>query len=716
VPPPVAQAPPRTPTRRRWLAPALVVALVLAAYAPTFTADFTNWDDEVHIQRNPAVVRDDGLVRAWTDPPLTGFYPATYATWWAEWRLAGGSAWLFHVDNVVLHAANVVLAAVIAHGLGLAWPWGWAVAAVWGLHPITVGTVAWVTERKNVLYVFFWLASLALYLRATERPAGVRPLPYALSLAAFAAALLSKGAAMSLFAVLPIVEWTRGRSLRDTAARIAPYVVMGLVGGLGLVRARPEDAAGIAPLADRIPIAARATWFYVGTFLWPFGLIPIYPNWGRAGVGAAEWIALAALAAALVAAAAFGRNVPRLIAAGVLLYLANAVLVVGIVWFTFFRHSYVSDHLAYLPSLGLALAFVATIRHVAQSRGIAERSIAIGLVALAAVLATLTNVQARRWHDSETLFTYALAHNPDCFMCQANLGIVLRERGELDGAAEHLGIAARLDPDANVLVNLGNVRQMQGRLEDAAALYEQATNLDPSYEAGPYDLGNVLRDLGRPADAVPRYRQALAADPDSLETHHNLALALWESGHPDEARAEFNAALAIDPDDVDTITNLARLIEETEGTDAALAYVDRAARAAVNRPQGVALEAAYATLLLRNGRTADAAAALEETVRRWPSAPAPMSLLAWIRATTADAAVRDGARAVALGERAVALAGPSVDWDTLDSLAAAYAEAGRFDDAIATERRAIAVAGDAAPEALADRLAGYQKHEPHREP
>ncbi|MGH7896062.1 MAG: tetratricopeptide repeat protein, partial [Candidatus Binatia bacterium] len=588
------------------LVPAILVVLVLAVYSPTLRAGFTSWDDERHITTNPVVVAGDGLVRSWTDPPATTFYfgPVTTTTWWAEWHLAGGAPWLFHLDNVLLHAANVVLVGALMRALSLTPPWAWLIAGLWGLHPIAVGTVAWATERKNVLFVFLWLCSLLLYLRATARPTGVRLRLYVLSLVAFALALLSKGAALSLFTTLPLVEWLRGRRLRVTVLRTLPYAALGVLAGVGLVGTRPEGAL-IAPLATRLPIAARALWFYVGTFLWPRELLPVYPKWGLGGPGAAEWTACAALVAAGVLAMAFRHALPRLFWLGLGLFLTNALLVIGVVWFPYLRHAYVSDHLAYLPSLGLALALVVAVRELARARGISERTTAGALAAAILVLAAASAAQTRIWRDSETLCTYTLAHNPDCFMCHANLGIVLRERGELEAAAEHFEIALRIDPDANILVHLGNLRQQQGRLEDAA-LYERAATLDPGYDTASYDLGNVLRELGRSEAAIPHYRQALAAAPASLNAHHNLALALWESGRPDEARAEFEAALHIDPTDADTIVNLARLLDDTGSGDAALALLEPASRGSA-----LTVRQSYAALLMKRGRAGDAARVLE---------------------------------------------------------------------------------------------------------
>ena len=180
----------------------LLVGLVLAAYGSALTADFVNWDDDTHVYENPRVTAPDGLLRMWSDASSPGPYPILYAGYYLEWRLAGGAPWPFHLDNVLLHAGNAVLLGVLARQLALPAVAAWLAAALWALHPMHVESVAWVTERKNVLYVFLWLGSLLLYLRARD----AWRLAYPLSILLFALALLSKGAAISLPAALVLVE------------------------------------------------------------------------------------------------------------------------------------------------------------------------------------------------------------------------------------------------------------------------------------------------------------------------------------------------------------------------------------------------------------------------------------------------------------------------------------------------------------------------------
>src|SRR5215813_7309690 len=203
------QQPSRTArTTTSWPAAALLVGLIVASYLPALRAGFVGWDDPLYVTDSACVTRTDGVLiswsqncapeqygrpRAWTDSN-PGFFPITFTSFWLEWHLASAAPWLFHADNVVLHAANALLVWRLAAALAMPAPFGWFVAAIWALHPMQVESVAWITERKNVLYVLFYLIALLLFVRS-ERTDGARftgRTAYVLSLVALALGLLSK--------------------------------------------------------------------------------------------------------------------------------------------------------------------------------------------------------------------------------------------------------------------------------------------------------------------------------------------------------------------------------------------------------------------------------------------------------------------------------------------------------------------------------------------
>jgi tetratricopeptide (TPR) repeat protein len=647
----------------------LLAALVIAVYVPILRADFVNWDDDSHVLENACVTEPAGLWPCWREWRPAGYYPLTWTTFHVEWRLGHGQPWLFHLDNVLLHAANAVLVGHLAARLGLPAAASLGVAALWALHPMQVGSVAWVTERKNMLFVCLWLAALLLYLRAG-------PAAYAASLVVFVLALLSKSAAVTLPAAIVVVAWARGRRLdRWFWLSLLPYAGLGLAGGLAQIGAVPVEHA-TPPLAIRLPIAARAAWFYVGKFLWPLPLVPIYPRWSTEAVGAAEYLSLGAAVVAVATLGVAHRHVPRTFLAGLGFWAVNAAPVVGLVWFTYFTHSIVSDHLAYLPSVGLALAAVVGLHALLGGSRVATALLAVWCAALA----VLTWRQLPVWRDSETLWAYNRAHYPGCFVCA---------------------------------LNLGNVRLDQGRLEEATALYEEAARLEPHNEKAHYNLGNVLTQRGSLDEAIARYRDALVLHPESVDIHINLGVALAHAERIDEAEAEFRETLRLAPRDPTAHVNLAELAAMRGDWAAAIPHYEAALE---SRPDHLGARQGLASVLDSAGRVGDAVRVLREGLERLPDAAGLAGGLAWIRATTPAPEWRNGAEAVALAERACALTGNG-DADLLDTLAAAYAEAGRFEDALRTARQALALAEPGSPvaEGVTRRIALYEAGQPYRD-
>src|SRR5206468_9515253 len=207
---------------------------------------------------NPRVTAPDALRRSWSDGRNPGFYPVLFALYRLEWLAADHRPWLFHLDNVLLHAGNALEVGLLAGELALPAHAGWLAAGLWALHPAHVESVAWITERKNVLYTFFWLGSLLLYLRCRQADARRTPLLYGASLLLFVLSLLSKGAAITLPVVFVLAEWAGGRRLdRRFWLGLIPYLALAILGGVGLLGLVPA-VIRVPPLGARLAVASRA--------------------------------------------------------------------------------------------------------------------------------------------------------------------------------------------------------------------------------------------------------------------------------------------------------------------------------------------------------------------------------------------------------------------------------------------------------------------------
>ncbi|HVW22579.1 MAG TPA: glycosyltransferase family 39 protein, partial [Opitutaceae bacterium] len=338
-----------------------LVALVLLAYAPALGGGFI-WDDDGYVTK-PALQSWHGLWRIWFDLRATEqYYPLLHTLFWAEHWIWGDSAPAYHWASVLLHAlAACLLARVLVRLLGSAYA-AWFAALVFALHPVCVESVAWIAEQKNTLSLVFYLASALAYLRFEE---GRRRRDYALAAALFVLAVLSKTVTATLPAALLVaLWWKRGRlELRRDALPLLPWLAFGAAAGAfsGWVERTYIGAKGGVfdlGLAQRLILAGRTGWFYLGKLLWPARLIFIYPRWAIDARDPAQWLPLLAMAALVLGLAAWVRARPgwapaRSALAALLFFLGSLVPTSGLFNVYGFLFSYVADHWQYLPALGV---------------------------------------------------------------------------------------------------------------------------------------------------------------------------------------------------------------------------------------------------------------------------------------------------------------------------------------------------------------------------
>jgi len=580
-------------TNRMFLA-GLLIALTLVAYGPTLDAGFI-WDDDDYVTENPTLRTADGLRRIWLDYGATPqYYPMVHTSYWLEYQLWGLEPAGFHAVNVLLHTVGAMLLWAVLAALGL--PGAWFAAAIFALHPVHVESVAWITERKNVLSGVFYLASLHAYLRsaglgrkAVDEHRATRL--YAFSLACFAAALLSKTVTGSLPAViLLLVWWRRGRVGWSDVQPLIPYFL--LATGFGLLTARLETqhvgAVGWEwdlSFVDRVLIAGRALWFYAGKLVWPTQLSFNYPRFEIDSGDFVAWLYPAAAVAVVIVAwslrARFGRG--PLVA--VLIFAGSLFPALGFFDVYPMRYSFVADHFQYLASVGLIALFAAFAANAAprklrqQVGRLAGGRFVPEVVCAGLVLALLTGMSWRQshvYHDVETLWRDTLAKNPDSWLALGHLGTIAEERGRFDEAIEYFRASARVEPRQHEAHNnLGNALRLRGELDDAAAAVERSLAAQPSYGLAHNSLGLIRHDQGEFAEAVRSFERALELDPDFAAAQTNLGITLVAVGDLDAAIARHRAALEIAPDLVAARTNLASALIERGDLDEAVEQLSR---------------------------------------------------------------------------------------------------------------------------------------------
>ncbi len=621
----MTQAPARGTTTgaarsRPWLAGGVLLLLTALAYLPVLRAGYV-WDDDDWLTDNRTIRAAGGLRQIWLSPRASiQYYPLTFTSWWLDYRVWGTNPLPYHVENVLLHAASVVLLWRILRRLAV--PGAWLAAALFALHPVHVESVAWITERKNVLSGVFYFAAAWCYLRFERDFADPAPPRswgwYGPAILLFAAALLSKTVTATLPAALLVVAWWKlGRLRPRHVAALAPLFVLGLA--FGLLTAQIErttvGAAGTEwslTALERIVLAGRAVWFYLGKLLWPLRLSFLYDQWQLDARQAWQFLAPVAVIAVLVVLWVLRRRVGRAPLAAGLFFVLTLAPALGFFNVYFMRYAFVADHFQYLASVGplVGAAALLALRLPRPARaGVA------GVILLA--LGVLTWRQASVYHNEETLWRDALAKTPDGWMAANNLSHVLLARGALDEALPLARRARELRPHhPEPLTNLGSIHAARGEPDLAIACFEEALRCDPQNSEARNNLGLALAGLGRFAEAARHYSEALRLRPDHALIQANLARALLESGRVDEAIEGYRRALALEPTLARERMYLGMALLRSGRLAEGAAELEQVVRQV---PQAAEAKAGLATAWAQQGRLNEAAALYEEALRLNPN-------------------------------------------------------------------------------------------------
>jgi tetratricopeptide (TPR) repeat protein len=643
---------------------ALLLVTALVVYLPALDGDLL-WDDAAHVT-GPVLQSVAGLWRIWTDSRAAlEYYPLTDSAFWVQRQLWGLAPLGYHVVNVLLHAASAVLLWRILAGLAV--PGALVAAAVWAVHPVQVETVARIAELKSTLSTVFFFAALLAYLRFD--PPGIRggvaPADaggddrdwrlYAVALACFVAALLSKTATVALLVVLPLICWWKEGRL-DRARRWLPLLPFFTVGAaLALPPTWPEpDVPGaeaartVLGWTNFLLVVGRAPWFYVGKLVWPTDLVFVYPRWTVDPSAWPHYVYPAAAIAVPVALWALRGRLGRGPLVAVLCF--GAILVADLTSLESHQvnDSFVADRFQYLASAalialvaGLAGALVGRLGAWSWRTGAGAGAVVVALLAVVAWrqahvyasvealvqqiaarnpagIVTYLNLggvyfQHRRFDDAIRIYRGLIAVQPEYARAYADLGLVYTLRGRHDEAAALCQRALALDPGlADAHHYLGHIRDAQGRREEAIAEYRAALAVKPDLLAAALSLGNVYVAVGRHAEAIATLQALVARSPRRPEAHYALGAAFAAIGEKAQAIDAYRTAIALRPSYPEAYNNLG--IEYRRNGQ--LAEAVAAYRSAIAIDPGFAmaynnLGAAYA----EHARYAEAADAWQQALR-----------------------------------------------------------------------------------------------------
>jgi Tfp pilus assembly protein PilF len=552
-----------------WQAVALL-AIILLAYLPVASAGFV-WNDD-DLTAILALIQQQGLSAVWFSSEAFNYWPMTWSSYWIEHQLLGNDPATglpdpasYHVVNVLLHAAASLLLWRVL--LRLEIPGAWLAAAVFAVHPVNVESVAWITQRKNVLAMVFYLLALCQFL---EFERSNRPLRLVAAVAVFLLAMLSKGAVVALPLVLLLLAWwRRGRVTRKDLLCSIPFLVVAVVmSGVEIwfqqVKAIGEETIRDAGLTERVMATGPVAWFYLQKALLPIELSFVYPLWQFDTSQVSQWLPLAAgltVLGTLIWATRKGLDRGPL--AAVLYTLVCLGPVLGLVDIYYFRYSLVADHYQYVAMPGLIVLVVAAAARFARRHNIDRVSLSVASLGLVAVLGGLTWQQVGIYQTPQQLWRDTLARNPGCWLAHNQLANLVSSSQKVDDARQHYLEALRLIErqfgaghveTARVHNNLGMLLGQSARVgSDPAMMLQAITHLETACRIDPdrseyiESLAGVLKEQGQFERAIVRLRDFASRHPDAAGAWIVLADCLVDVGRGAEADEARRRSRQADP-------------------------------------------------------------------------------------------------------------------------------------------------------------------------
>ena len=717
---------------KRRLVCLLLILVTLALYRPVTHHAFINFDDDQYVTDNSQVKAGltwPGIVWAFQSGYADNWHPLTWISHMLDCQLYGLNPAGHHFTNLLFHIANTLLLFLfLSRATGTTWRSG-LVAALFACHPLHVESVAWVAERKDMLSTFFWLLTLLAYARFVEASKAQSPqskIFYTGALLMFAGGLMSKPMVVTLPFVLLLLDfWPLNRFSPGSPrpARLIgglilekmPFFTLSLASSV--VTFLVQRAGGAVsslekvPLSFRIANAAVSYLRYVSKTFWPVDLAVFYPRPAHWPLG---WVVVSVLfvLAGSVLFIRFARRRPYLFV-GWFWYLGTLIPVIGLVQVGL---QAMADRYMYIPGIGLFIVIVwgldALLGAWPRKKWIAA---SVGIVVLAGCV-TDTWLQLKHWQNSITLFSYARTVTTDNYVADCHLGTAFDDRGQIDKAVAFLKTAMQINPRyARGESALGAALAEQGNLPEAIQCFRRAVQLRPNDADIRYNLGTALSSSGQLAEAASQFSEAVRIYPGFAAAHRRLAMVILKQGNTAEALNQLAEAIKLNPDDAAARFDYGLvLLNDNQPAQAAAQFSQVIALA----PDRAAGHYRLAEALFRQYKSRETIEEFWAALRRNPNFPDALNELAWMLATDPNSTLRSGTVAVHLAERACDLTHHQVP-ALLTTLAAAYAEAGRFPEAIETTQKARDLALAAGQKELVNRneqfLKLYQSHRPYHQ-
>ena len=607
----------------------VLIVLTAVVFWPVRTFDYVNYDDGDYVTANPHVqsgLSKANLVWAFTTGHASNWHPLTWLSHQLDWQLFGSRPGPQHVVNLAFHALNAVLLFLVLRRMTGAHWLSAIVAVLFSVHPLRAESVAWISERKDVLSGLFFFLTLGAYGeyargRAERRLNWQRLLLwYSLALICFGLGLMSKPMLVTVpFLLLlldywPLARWRLDRpglaALLRLVVEKTPFLALAAASSVitFVVQRRGGAVSTSLSLSDRIANALVSYVRYIGKTIWPIDLSVLYPHPGHWPM----WEVLAAVGVLLLISLTVllqSRRRPYL-AVGWLWFVGCLVPVIGLVQVGI---QSMADRYMYLPGIGLLILGTWAIGEVERNWTAAQRPVMAGLGLLLLACACLSRHQVGFWHDSQTLFQRAVDVTTDNYLAYNNLGYYLSGKGDLARAKECYRKSLAINPSyPDALNNLGFALAGEGNYAQAIPLYKAALLVSPNQPEIYNNLGNALSESGHLNEAIEQYQTALRVQPHHAEAHNNLGIALAMQGKLSEALVHFRAALENKPDYASAHSNLGNALVAQHKLAEATAEYEQSLRL---NPSDAQAHNNLGNVLMEQGKLEDAISQYNEALR-----------------------------------------------------------------------------------------------------
>ena len=601
-----------------WRSRALIAVIILGivvVYLPALRGEFV-WDDFLLITGNPLLQNFSGLLEIWSGRRTADYFPVTNTVFWIEHHLFGANPTGYHAVNILLQIANALLVWRLLKRLNI--PGAWLAGLIFGIHPVHVASVAWISELKNLLAMFFALLSVLCFLELDDQRGNLAAvsgrrtnisaltecryssaITYGASLVFFALALLSKTQVVFLPLVLLLCAWWRGfrvlPSVGQSAAHLArprkrgtpsirflPFFLIAIV--LGLVtmwfqnRGIGEEEIVIGTLPRRLVNAAMAIWWYAGHLLAPVQLMPIYPNWRFDSPDALEWLLLIALIGVVASLWHWRNRGTRGAFFAVACFVVALLPVLGLARMAYVRSgTLVADHLQYFADVSLIALFGAGVAYAWNQRQRATKiATASAVTLLVGAMGTYAFARGEVYRNEETLWPDNLSKNPGAWQAHIMMAQRRFNQERFAEAAYHAGRAAELKPElADIHNQLGLAYCRLERFEEGIAEYRKALQLKEAKPSTARSAG-VAKIRGNLANALAITANQLSESgpPVPEEATHRC----------DEAIRQYEESLELDPQQPAIHRNLGMLLAQLGRYDEAIPHLRATLQLVPNEP------------------------------------------------------------------------------------------------------------------------------------